>query len=70
MIGSPSLARTITASTIYQSEVESSERPWPQRRPRGHILKSLALASKVKSLALASSPRKLACPRLEDSSIF
>ena len=29
--------------------------------PRGHILKSLALAS---------SPRKLACPRLEDSSIF
>ena len=37
-------------------------RPWP----RGHILKSLA--SKVKSLA--SSPRKLACPRLEDSTIF
>ena len=41
--------------------------------PRGHILKSLALASKVKSLALAleaSSPRKLTCPRLEDSTIF
>ena len=38
--------------------------------PRGHILKSLALASKVKSLALASSPRKLACPRFEDSTIF
>ena len=38
--------------------------------PRGHILKSLALASKVKSLALASSPRKLACPRLEDSTMF
>ena len=29
-------------------------RPWPRGRPRGHILKSLALASKVKSLALAS----------------
>ena len=30
-------------------------RPWPRGRPRGHILKSLALAlaSKVKSLALA-----------------
>ena len=27
------------------------ERPWPRGRPRGHILKSLALASKVKSLA-------------------
>ena len=26
-------------------------RPWPRGRPRGHILKSLALASKVKSLA-------------------
>ena len=36
-------------------------RPWPRGRPRGHILKSLALAS---------SPRKLACPWLEDSSIF
>ena len=78
-------------------------RPWPRGRPRGQILKSLALAlaSKVKSLALAlasrpqvlenfevlglglglegqvlglgleaSSPRKLACPRLEDSTIF
>ena len=43
-------------------------RPWPRGRPRGHILKSLALASKVKSLA--SSPRKLACPRLENSTIF
>ena len=43
-------------------------RPWPRGRPRGHILKSLALATKVKSLA--SSPRKLACPRLEDSTIF
>ena len=26
-------------------------RPWPRGRPRGQILKSLALASKVKSLA-------------------
>ena len=26
-------------------------RPWPRGRPRGHILKSLSLASKVKSLA-------------------
>ena len=45
-------------------------RPWP----RGHILMSLALASKVKSLALAS---KLEVPdncpvlaRLKDSSMF
>ena len=30
-------------------------RPWP----RGHILKSLALVSKVKSLALASRPEVL-----------
>ena len=41
-------------------------RPWP----RGHILQSLALASKVKSLALPSSCRKLPYPRLEDSTIF
>ena len=34
-------------------------RPWPRGRPRGHILKSLALASKVKSLALASRPEVL-----------
>ena len=34
-------------------------RPWPRRRPRGHILKFLALASKVKSLALASRPQVL-----------
>ena len=32
-----------------------SGRPWP----RGHILKSLALALKVKSLALASKPQVL-----------
>ena len=34
-------------------------RPWPRGRPRGHIFKSLALASKVKSLALASRPQVL-----------
>ena len=34
-------------------------RPWPRGRPRGHILKSLALASKVKSEALASRPQVL-----------
>ena len=36
-------------------------RPWPRGRPRGHNLKSLALAlaSKVKSLALASRPQVL-----------
>ena len=34
-------------------------RPWPRGRPRGHILKSLALASNVKSLALASRPQVL-----------
>ena len=50
-------------------------RPWPRGRPRAHILKSLALAlaSKPQVLGLgleASSPRKLPCPRLEDSTIF
>ena len=36
-------------------------RPWPRGRPRGHNLKSLALAlaSKVKSLALALRPQVL-----------
>ena len=34
-------------------------RPWPRGRPRGQILKSLALASKVKSLALALRPQVL-----------
>ena len=46
-------------------------RPWPRGRPRGHILKTLALASKPQVLGLeALGPRKLPCPRLEDSSIF
>ena len=34
-------------------------RSWLRGRPRGHILKSLALASKVKSLALTSRPQVL-----------
>ena len=52
-------------------------RPWPRGRLRGHILKSLALAlaSKPQVLGLrlgleALGPRKLPCPRLEDSTIF
>ena len=48
-------------------------RPWPRGRPRGHILKCLALASKRQVLGLgleALGPRKLFCPRLEDSTIF
>ena len=51
------------------------ERPWPRGHPRGHIFKSLALvlASKPPVLFLgleALGPRKLPCPRLEDSTIF
>ena len=42
--------------------------PWPRERPRGHILKSLVLASKpqvLKPLALASKPQVLEnCPVL------
>ena len=52
-------------------------RPWPRGRPRGHILKSLALAlaSKPQVLGLGLGleplgPRKLPFPRLEDSIIF
>ena len=48
-------------------------RPCPRGRPRGHILKSLALASKPQVLGLgleALGPQKLPCPRLEDSTIF
>ena len=49
---------------VYQNQRWSPRgRPWPRGRPRGHILKSLALAlaSKVKSLALAlaSKPQVL-----------
>ena len=47
-------------------------RPTYQRwSPRGHILKSLASRTYFEVLGLeASSPRKLACPRCEDSTIF
>ena len=42
-------------------------RPWP----RGHILKSSASKPQVLGLGLeALGPRKLPCPRLEDSPIF
>ena len=55
-------------STAYQ-RWSPRGRPWPRGRPQGHFLKSLA--SKVKSLASKPlSPRKLPCPRLEDSTIF
>ena len=38
-------------------------RPWPRGRPRGHILKSLALKPQVLGLGLeALGPRKLPCP--------
>ena len=61
-------------SYILQSNLQRWSprgRPWP----RGHILKSLALAvaSKPQVLGLgleALGPRKLPCPRLEDSTIF
>ena len=46
-------------------------RPWLRGRPRGHIFKSLALKPPVLGLGLeALGPRKLPCPRLEDSTIF
>ena len=50
-----------------------SQRWSPQGRPwsRGHILKSLASKPQVVGLGLeALGPRKLFCPRLEDSTIF
>ena len=63
------------ASLVVAQEQRWSPRgrPWPRGRPRGHILKSLALASKPQVLGLgleALGPRKLPCPRLEDSTIF
>ena len=56
--------RTPETCFTYQYQRWSPRgRPWPRGRPRGHILKSLALAlaSKVKSLALAlaSKPQVL-----------
>ena len=68
--------------TNINNELESNQqrwsprgRPWPRGRPRGHIFKSLALAlaSKPQVLGLgleALGPRKLPCPRLEDSTVF
>ena len=62
---------------IFLARLKSaSKQRWsPQGRPcpRGHILKSLALASKPEVLGLgleASSPRKLPCPQLENSTFF
>ena len=42
---------------VYYQRWSPRGRPWPRGRPRGYILKSLALASKVKSLALALASR-------------
>ena len=47
------------ARSLYYQRWSPRGRPWPRGRPRGQILKSLALASKVKSLALASRPQVL-----------
>ena len=73
---SPQMLFYETASHIEQ-RWSPRGRPWPRGRPRGHILKSLALAlaSKPQVLGLglgleALGPRKLPCPRLEDSTIF
>ena len=52
---------------IVQQRWSPRGRPWP----RGHILKSLASKPQVLGLGLeALGPRKLPCPRLEDSTIF
>ena len=53
--------RTINVHQIHSQRWSPRGRPWPRGRPRGQILKSLALAlaSKVKSLALASRPQVL-----------
>ena len=55
------MCKIIFIQICYPEEQRWSPRgrPWPRGRPRGHILKSLALASKVKSLALASRPQVL-----------
>ena len=54
---------TLSVDNLYKQRWSPRGRPWPRGRPRGHILKSLALAlaSKVKSLALAlaSKPQVL-----------
>ena len=38
-----------------QQRLSHQGRPWPRGRPRRHIFKSLALASKFKFLALVST---------------
>ena len=59
------LASSLVFSTLPLINSTKSQRwsprgrLWPRGRPRGQILKSLALASKVKSLALASRPQVL-----------
>ena len=52
------ISRELSCGTNYQ-RWSPRGRPWPRGRPRGQILKSLALAlaSKVKSLALALASR-------------
>ena len=50
---------SITVRCFRKQKWSPRGRPWPRGRPRGHILKSLALALKVKSLALASRPQVL-----------
>ena len=68
--GTRYFAKISTAVPVLSKQRWSPRgRPWPRGRPRGHILKSLALAlaSKVKSLALAlaSKPQVLEnCPVL------
>ena len=55
----------------YRQRWSPRGRPWRRGRPRGHIFKSLALASKPQVLGLeALGPRKLLCPWLEESTIF
>ena len=60
----------------YKIDIQRVYQRWSPRGrlwPRGHILKSLALASKPQVLGLgldALGPRKLPCPRLEDGTIF
>ena len=51
-LGKPATSRD--NDICYNQRWSPRGRPWPRGRPRGHILKSLALAlaSKVKSLAL------------------
>ena len=70
-----SLARNLYFIIINGLRWSPRGRPWPRGRPRGNILKFLAMASKPQVLSLgpgleASSPQKLPCARLEDSTIF